>query len=171
MDYNLLLSDTVQKIKPSGIRKFFDIVTEMKDAISLGVGEPDFVTPWHIREAGIRSLERGSTHYTSNWGLIELRRAISSYMIRRFNLEYDYTSQVLVTVGGSEGIDQCIRAVINPGDEVLIPEPSYVCYTPMVMLAGGVPVAIKTLEKDKFKLTAVAEAKQRNIQIIQQAEL
>ncbi|MFA7637656.1 MAG: aminotransferase class I/II-fold pyridoxal phosphate-dependent enzyme [Monoglobales bacterium] len=156
MDYNLFLSDKVKSIKPSGIRKFFDIVTEMKDAVSLGVGEPDFVTPWHIREAGIRSLENGSTHYTSNWGLIELRKSISDYMSRRFNLDYDYTSQILVTVGGSEGIDQCIRALVNPGDEVLIPEPSFVCYSPMTALAGGVPVAIRTFAKDKFKLTPEA---------------
>ena len=104
MDYNIFLSEKVKTIKPSGIRKFFDIVTEMEDAVSLGVGEPDFVTPWHIRETGIVSLEQGSTHYTSNWGLIELRKAISDYMSRRFNLDYDYTSQILVTVGGSEGI-------------------------------------------------------------------
>lgn len=156
MDYNLFLSDKVKKIKPSGIRKFFDIVTEMKDAVSLGVGEPDFVTPWHIRLNGIRSLEQGSTHYTSNWGLLELRKAISDYMSRRFELDYDYTSQILVTVGGSEGIDQCIRALVNPGDEVLIPEPSFVCYSPMTVLAGGTPVAIKTYAKDKFKLTPEA---------------
>lgn len=156
MDYNLFLSDKAKEIKPSGIRKFFDIVTEMKDAVSLGVGEPDFVTPWHIRETGIQSLEKGSTHYTSNWGLIELRKSISKYMSRRFNLDYDYTSQILVTVGGSEGIDQCIRALVNPGDEVLIPEPSFVCYTPMTMLAGGVPVPIRTYAKDKFKLTPEA---------------
>lgn len=156
MDYNLFLSEKVKEIKPSGIRKFFDIVTEMKDAVSLGVGEPDFVTPWHIRETGILSLEKGSTHYTSNWGLVELRKSISNYMSRRFNLDYDYTSQILVTVGGSEGIDQCIRALVNPGDEVLIPEPSFVCYTPMTMLAGGVPVPIRTYAKDKFKLTPEA---------------
>lgn len=156
MDYNLFLSDKAKEIKPSGIRKFFDIVTEMKDAVSLGVGEPDFVTPWHIRETGILSLEKGSTHYTSNWGLVELRKSISKYMSRRFNLDYDYTSQILVTVGGSEGIDQCIRALVNPGDEVLIPEPSFVCYTPMTILAGGVPVPIRTYAKDKFKLTPEA---------------
>ena len=156
IDCNLLLSEKVKTIKPSGIRKFFDIVTEMEDAVSLGVGEPDFVTPWHIRETGIRSLENGSTHYTSNWGLLELRKAISSYMSRRFNLDYDFTSQILVTVGGSEGIDQCIRALVNPGDEVLIPEPSFVCYSPMTVLAGGTPVAIRTYAKDKFKLTPEA---------------
>lgn len=156
MNYNNFLSDKVQSIKPSGIRKFFDIVTEMEDAVSLGVGEPDFVTPWHIRESGIVSLEKGSTHYTSNKGLIELRRAISDYMFRRFRLDYDYNSQILVTVGGSEGIDQCIRALVNPGDEVLIPEPSFVCYSPLTVLAGGVPVGIKTLAKDNFKLTPEA---------------
>lgn len=153
MDYNIFLSDKVKSIRPSGIRKFFDIVTEMENAISLGVGEPDFVTPWHIRKTGIRSLEYGNTHYTSNWGLLELRKSISNYISRRFNLDYNYTSQILVTVGGSEGIDQCIRALVNPGDEVLIPEPSFVCYSPMTVLAGGIPVPIKTYAKDKFKLT------------------
>ena len=156
MNYSNFLSEKVQSIKPSGIRKFFDIVTEMEDAVSLGVGEPDFVTPWHIRESGIVSLEKGSTHYTSNKGLIELRRAISEYMFRRFRLDYDYNSQILVTVGGSEGIDQCIRALVNPGDEVLIPEPSFVCYSPLTVLAGGTPVPIRTLAKDNFKLTPEA---------------
>ena len=153
MDCSNYISDVVREMKPSGIRKFFDIVAEMKDAISLGVGEPDFITPQHILDAGIESLKQGHTHYTSNWGLIELRKAISGYMSRRFNLDYDYTSQILVTVGGSEGIDQCLRSLLNPGDEVLIPEPSYVCYTPMVTLAGGVPKSIRTYAKDRFKLT------------------
>ena len=126
MNIENLLSDKVKIIQPSGIRKFFDIVTEMKDAISLGVGEPDFVTPWHIREAGIFSLERGSTHYTSNSGIVELRQEIAGYLKRKFQLEYDYSSQILVTVGGSEAIDICIRSLVNPGEEVLIPEPSSV---------------------------------------------
>ncbi len=156
MDYKTLLSDKIQIVKPSGIRKFFDIVAEMKDAISLGVGEPDFVTPLHIREAGISSLKKGETHYTSNWGLKELRKAISKYLSRKFYIDYDYNDQILVTVGGSEAIDLCIRALINPGDEVLIPEPSFVCYTPLTILAGGTPVHIKTYAKDKFKLTPEA---------------
>ncbi len=150
-----MLSDSVRSIQPSGIRKFFDIVSEMPDAISLGVGEPDFVTPWHIRDAGIYSLEKGSTHYTSNAGITELREEICNYMNRKFSLEYN-ADQVLVTVGGSEAIDGCIRSVINPGDEVLIPEPSFVCYKPCTILAGGVPVPIVTEEKDEFKLTAEA---------------
>jgi len=156
MNINKLLSDSVKTIQPSGIRKFFDIVTEMSDAISLGVGEPDFVTPWHIREAGIYSLERGSTHYTSNLGIVELRKEITNYLMRRFDIEYDYTNQVVVTVGGSEAIDMCIRSVVNPGDEVLIPEPCFVCYKPCTILAGGVPIPLVTKAEDKFKLTAEA---------------
>jgi len=151
-----LLSPKVKSIPPSGIRKFFDIVTEMKDAISLGVGEPDFVTPWHIREAGIYSLEKGQTYYTSNWGLIELRKEISNYLNRRFDLSYSYTNEIIVTVGGSEAIDLAMRAVISPGDEVLIPEPSFVCYKPCAILAGGVPVPIVTKAENQFKLTAEA---------------
>ena len=150
------LSEVVTDIKPSGIRKFFDIVAQMPDAISLGVGEPDFVTPWHIREAGIYSLEKGRTYYTSNSGLMELRYEITNYLQRRFNLSYDYKSEVLVTVGGSEAIDLCTRAFISSGDEVLIPEPCFVCYAPCVQLAGGTPVPIVTEEKDQFKLTAKA---------------
>lgn len=149
-----LLSETVKNMQPSGIRKFFDIVAEMKDAISLGVGEPDFVTPWHIREAGIYSLEKGHTYYTSNAGLVELREAICGYMERRFDLSYSPKNQVLVTVGGSEALDLCIRSLINPGDEVLIPEPSFVCYTPTTQLAYGVPVPIVTKAEDEFRVTA-----------------
>lgn len=147
------LSDVVTEIKPSGIRKFFDIVSEMKDAISLGVGEPDFDTPWHVREEGIYSLERGRTFYTSNAGLKELKQEICNYLNRRFNLQYDYNGEVLVTVGGSEAIDVALRAMINPGDEVLIPQPSYVSYLPCVQLTYGKPVIIQLKEKNDFKLT------------------
>ena len=156
MNIEKMLNKTVVDMKPSGIRKFFDIVAQMPDAISLGVGEPDFVTPWHIREAGIYSLEKGHTYYTSNSGLMELRYEITNYLQRRFNLSYDYKSEVLVTVGGSEAIDLCTRAFISSGDEVLIPEPCFVCYAPCVQLAGGTPVPIVTEEKDQFKLTAKA---------------
>ena len=149
------LSDTIVQIPPSGIRKFFDIVSEMKDAISLGVGEPDFDTPWHIREEGIYSLERGRTFYTSNAGLKELKEEISRYIKRRCNVLYDYAGEVMVTVGGSEAIDIALRAMINPGagEEVLIPQPSYVSYVPCTILAGGVPVVIELEAKDEFRLT------------------
>ncbi|MFQ9509675.1 MAG: aminotransferase class I/II-fold pyridoxal phosphate-dependent enzyme [Lachnospiraceae bacterium] len=147
------LSDKVLSIEPSGIRKFFDIVSEMKDAISLGVGEPDFDTPWHIREEGIYSLEKGRTFYTSNAGLKELKEEICRYLERRVQVSYDFDHEVLVTVGGSEAIDLAIRAMINPGEEVLIPQPSYVSYLPCVVLADGVPVVIELEEKDCFKLT------------------
>ncbi|MDO5146629.1 MAG: aminotransferase class I/II-fold pyridoxal phosphate-dependent enzyme [Eubacteriales bacterium] len=147
------LSDKVMKIKPSGIRKFFDLVQEMPDAISLGVGEPDFDTPWHIREEGIFSLEKGRTFYTSNAGLMELRKAISGYMSRRFRLDYSAEKEMLVTVGGSEGIDVALRAMINPGDEVILPEPCYVSYLPCIELADGVPVTIELKEENEFKLT------------------
>jgi aminotransferase len=147
------LSKTITEIKPSGIRKFFDIVSEMKDAISLGVGEPDFDTPWHIREEGIYSLEKGKTFYTSNAGLKELKVEISKYLDRRFGLSYDYDKEVFVTVGGSEAIDAALRVMVDPGDEVLIPEPCYVSYLPCVQLAYGVPVTIELQEKNQFKLT------------------
>ncbi len=147
------LSNTVMKIQPSGIRKFFDIVSEMKDAISLGVGEPDFDTPWHIREEGIYSLEKGRTFYTSNAGLKELKMEISNYLSRRFGLSYDYNKEVMVTVGGSEAIDIALRAMIEPGDEVLIPQPCYVSYHPCTILAGGVPVVIELKGENDFKLT------------------
>ena len=146
------LSKKVVEIKPSGIRKFFDIVSEMKDAISLGVGEPDFDTPWHIREEGIYSLEKGRTFYTSNAGLKELKEEITKYLKRRCQLEYD-PSQVLVTVGGSEAIDVGLRAMLDPGDEVLIPEPCYVSYLPCVTLADGVPVTIELKAENEFRLT------------------
>lgn len=155
MNIESKISQTVSEIKPSGIRKFFDIVNEMKDAISLGIGEPDFVTPWHIRDAGILSLEKGRTYYTSNSGLFELREQLCKYFERRFNLSYK-ESEILVTVGGSEAIDLCIRALVSPGDEVLIPEPSFVCYGPCTRLAGGVAVPIVTDEEHDFKLTAEA---------------
>lgn len=147
------LSNVVVEIQPSGIRKFFDIVSEMKDAISLGVGEPDFDTPWHIREEGIYSLERGRTFYTSNAGLKELKEEISCYLKRRFDLDYDYNTEVMVTVGGSEAIDAAIRAMIDPGDEVLIPQPSYVSYVPCVQLAYGKPAIIELKEENQFRLT------------------
>ena len=149
------LSDTIVQIPPSGIRKFFDIVSEMKDAISLGVGEPDFDTPWHIREEGIYSLERGRTFYTSNAGLKELKEEIAIYLKRRYQVLYDGSSEVMVTVGGSEAIDIALRAMINPGagEEVLIPQPSYVSYVPCTVLAGGVPVVIELEAKDEFRLT------------------
>lgn len=139
------LADKVIDIKPSGIRKFFDIVSEMKDAISLGVGEPDFDTPWHIREEGIYSLEKGKTFYTSNAGLKELKVEIANYLKRRCSLAYDPDKEILVTVGGSEAIDLALRAMLNPGDEVLIPQPSYVSYLPCCELADGVPVIINKI--------------------------
>lgn len=147
------LSKVVEDIQPSGIRKFFDIVSEMEDAISLGVGEPDFDTPWHIRDEGIYSLERGKTFYTSNAGLKELREEISNYLYRKMQVKYDPLKEVLVTVGGSEGIDLAIRAMIDPGDEVLVPEPSYVSYVPCIKLAYGVPVIIELKEENQFRLT------------------
>ena len=147
------LSDTIVKIQPSGIRKFFDVVSEMKGAISLGVGEPDFDTPWHIRDEGIYSLEKGRTFYTSNAGLKDLKIEISRYLKRRMSLEYDYNTEIMVTVGGSEAIDIALRAMLNPGDEVLIPQPSYVSYVPCTLLAGGTPVIIELEEKDEFRLT------------------
>ena len=147
------LADKVVEIAPSGIRKFFDIVSEMPDAISLGVGEPDFDTPWHIREEGIYTLERGRTFYTSNAGLKELREEIVNYLRRRINVSYDPMKEVVVTVGGSEGIDMAFRAVLNPGDEVLIPQPCYVSYEPCAVLADGVPVIINLKEENEFRLT------------------
>ena len=148
------LSKTITTIEPSGIRKFFDIVSEMEDAISLGVGEPDFDTPWHIRDEGIYSLEKGRTFYTSNAGLKELKVEISKYLDRRFGLKYDYNKEMLVTVGGSEAIDIAMRAMLDPGDEVLIPQPSYVSYVPCCVLANGTPVIIELKAEDDFRLTA-----------------
>lgn len=148
------VSKTIVDIKPSGIRKFFDIVATMKDAISLGVGEPDFDTPWRIRDEGIYSLTKGKTHYTSNTGLMELREAISDYLKRKYSLSYDAASEVMVTVGGSEAIDIALRAMLDPGDEVIIPQPSYVSYEPCTVLAGGKPVFINLKEENCFRLTA-----------------
>ena len=153
MNYDQIISQRIQNIKPSGIRKFFDILEEMTDAISLGIGEPDFVTPWHIRDAGIYSLERGHTKYTSNAGMLELRREISNYLRRRFDLNYDYAKQILVTVGGSEAIDLALRCLLNPGDEVIVPVPSFVCYGPLTEMAGGVPVYVELKAEDQFRLT------------------
>lgn len=147
------LSQTIVNIKPSGIRKFFDIASEMKDVISLGVGEPDFDTPWHIRDEGIYSLEKGRTFYTSNSGLMELREEICRYLERRCKVSYDPKSQVIITVGGSEAIDIAMRAMLDPGDEVLIPQPSYVSYEPCAILAGGKPVIIELKNENEFRLT------------------
>ncbi len=148
------LSKTIKTIEPSGIRKFFDIVSEMEDAISLGVGEPDFDTPWHIRDEGIYSLEKGKTFYTSNAGLKELKIEISKFLNRKYGLQYDYNKEMLVTVGGSEAIDIAMRAMLDPGDEVLIPQPSYVSYVPCCVLANGTPVIIELKAENEFRLTA-----------------
>lgn len=156
MDYSKVLSSRAVSLKPSGIRKFFDLLGDMNDVVALTVGQPDFETPWHIREAGIESLEDGRTYYTSNSGLPEMREELSKYLYRRFGLKYDSKSELIVTVGGSEAIDITIRALIDPGDEVIIPQPSFVCYGPLVTMAGGVPVFIETKEKDNFKLTPEA---------------
>ena len=153
MNYDSILSSRIQEVKPSGIRKFFDILEEMKDAVSLGIGEPDFVTPWHIRDAGIYSLEKGFTKYTSNAGMAELRREIASYLERRFQLRYDFASQIIVTVGGSEGIDLALRCMVDPGDEVIVPVPSFVCYGPLASMAGGTPVYVETKAENEFRLT------------------
>ena len=155
MDYSAVLSRCAQELRPSGIRKFFDLAATMEGVISLGVGEPDFKTPYAIRRAGIESLEKGRTWYTANAGLAELRRQIAAYLARRFSLSYT-DQEILVTVGGSEAIDLCIRACLNPGEEVLIPEPSFVCYDPITRLAGGVPVPIVTRPEDGFRLTPQA---------------
>ena len=154
IDYEKFLNDKVQKVKPSGIRKFFDIANEMDHVISLSIGEPDFTTPWHVRQEGIESLRRGHTWYTPNRGFIELRNQISNYFARRFDVEYSPDKEILVTVGGSEAIDLCIRALIQEGDEVLIPQPSFVCYEPMTLMADGTPVIIRTKAENGFRLTA-----------------
>lgn len=148
------LSKTIKTIEPSGIRKFFDIVSEMEDAISLGVGEPDFDTPWHIRDEGIYSLEKGRTFYTSNAGLKELKIEISKYLDRKYGMKYNYNNEIMVTVGGSEGIDMALRAMLDSGDEVIIPQPSYVSYEPCTVLAGGKPVIVELKEENEFRLTA-----------------
>lgn len=153
IDHEIMLSDTLKDIKPSGIRKFFDLLSDMGDVTALTVGQPDFVTPWHIREAAIQSLERGHTYYTSNSGLPELRLEISRYMKRRFDLDYS-AEEALVTVGGSEAIDVAIRSLVNPGDEVIVPTPSFVCYEPIARMAGAKVVTINTKAENGFKLTA-----------------
>ena len=153
MNYNNILNKSVTEIKPSGIRKFFDIAEQMDDVISLGVGEPDFPTPWHIRSEGIRSLEKGKIRYTSNHGLLILRDEISKFYFRKYGIKYDPEKEILVTVGGSEAIDGAVRALVSPGDEVIIPQPSYVCYEPITVLAGGVPVIIETKAENEFRIT------------------
>lgn len=154
MDYGTIISERIQQVQPSGIRKFFDILEQMTDAISLGVGEPDFVTPWPIRDAGIYSLEKGFTRYTSNAGLTDLRREIAAYQQRRFGLDYDYKKQIVVTVGGSEGIDLALRCLVNPGDEVIIPSPSFVCYAPLAGMAGAKVVYVELKHEERFRLTS-----------------
>lgn len=154
IDYEKLISTRAASMKPSGIRKFFDLAADMPDCISLGVGEPDFKTPWAIRDAGIRCLERGKTKYSANAGMMDLRTEICRYMKRRFDLEYNCKNEVLVTVGGSEAIDICIRALVQPGDEVIVVEPCFVCYEPITVLTGGVAVHVATREENEFRLTA-----------------
>lgn len=154
MDYSKILNPKVVELAPSGIRKYFDIAANMKDVISLGVGEPDFPTPWHIRQSGIEAIQSKKTRYTSNWGLIELRNEVADYMKRRFSLEYSGKSEVIISVGGSEAIDGAIRAIVGRGDEVIIPQPSFVCYDPITRLAGGVPVSLETKEENEFRITA-----------------
>lgn len=156
MDYDKLIAPAAAAMRPSGIRKFFDLAAEMPECISLGVGEPDFKTPWAVREAGIESLEHGRTRYTSNAGLKELRGEIARYLDRRMGLKYDPAKEVLVTVGGSEAIDMCIRALVQSGDEVIIPEPCFVCYEPITTLSGGVPVHVACRQEDEFRLRADA---------------
>lgn len=153
MDFNKIMSGKVMNLRPSGIRKFFDLLENMPDAISLGIGEPDYPTPWHIRDAGIYSLEKGFTKYTPNAGMMALRTEISKYMLRRFGLVYDPARQIIVTVGGSEGIDLALRVLVDTGDEVIIPSPSFVCYEPLTTMAGGVAVPVETRQEDDFKLT------------------
>lgn len=154
IDYDKYLNDHIKTVKPSGIRKFFDIANEMDDVISLSIGEPDFQTPWHIRDEGINSLERGKTWYSPNRGFMELRQEIANYYERRFGIPYDAKNQTLVTVGGSEAIDLAFRTLVQQGDEVIIPEPSFVCYEPLAVMAGGTPVIIKTKNEDNFRLKA-----------------
>ena len=152
IDYSKVLSKTVVDTPKSGIRRFFDLMSNMTDVVGLTVGEPDFQTPWHIREAGIISLEKGKTYYTANAGLIDLRSQIDSYMTRRFNISYRSDSEIIVTVGGSEAIDIAFRSIIEPGDEVIIPTPSFVCYAPLVTIAGGTPIILETEFEYKFKI-------------------
>lgn len=153
IDYDEFLNDKIKEMKPSGIRRFFDIASEMEQVISLSIGEPDFKTPWHVRKAGIQSLERGNTRYTSNKGLTQLRQEICSYFEKRFTVSYDADSEVIVTVGGSEAIDLCLRTMAEVGDEVLIPQPSFVCYEPLTAITGATPVIIETKMENDFRLT------------------
>lgn len=153
IDYSKVINEKIKNIKPSGIRKFFDIASEMENVISLSIGEPDFKTPWHVREAGIASLEQGNTKYTSNKGLTKLRKEICTFFERKYNVQYNAEEECLVTVGGSEAIDLAMRTLINEGDEVLIPQPCFVCYDPLVQMADGISVAVETREDDNFKLT------------------
>lgn len=154
MDYDKLIAKKCKEMKPSGIRKFFDLAAQMEDVISLGVGEPDFQTPWNVRQAAVTALEKGKTKYTANAGIVELREAVSRNIHKSTGVDYDPKNEIIVTVGGSEGIDISIRALINPGDEVLIVEPCFVCYAPIVSLCGGVPVSVQTTEETEFRLTA-----------------
>ncbi len=156
LDYESLLNHQIQAVKPSGIRKFFDIANEMENVISLSIGEPDFCTPWHVRQAAIDTLQQGKTWYSPNRGFLELRQEISKWLKHKYQVSYNPDNEILVTVGGSEAIDLCIRSLINPGDEVLIPEPSFVCYVPMTTMAKGIPVTIETKVEDNFRLTAKA---------------
>lgn len=154
IDYSKILSDRIRNVKPSGIRKFFDLLNGADDVVGLTVGQPDFPTPWHVSEKAIESIERGKTYYTANSGLVELREGIAQYLLRRFSLKYEPKDEIITTVGGSEAIDVSLRAVINPGDEVILPLPAFVCYEPIIELCGGVPVIIQTKAENKFKLTA-----------------
>ena len=154
IDYQSVMNQQLQSLKPSGIRKFFDIASEMDDVISLSIGEPDFSTPWHVRQAGIQTLEKGKTWYSPNRGFMELRQEICKWVARKYQVEYDPATDVVVTVGGSEAIDASLRSLVNPGDEVLIPEPSFVCYVPLAQMAGGVPVILETKAENDFRLTA-----------------
>ncbi len=154
MDYSKILNPEVVELAPSGIRKFFDIAANMKDVISLGVGEPDFPTPWHIRQSGIEAIQGKKTRYTSNWGLLELRNEVADYMKRRFELGYSGEDEVIISVGGSEAIDGAIRAIVGRGDEVIIPQPSFVCYDPITRLAGGIPIPLETKAENEFRITA-----------------
>ena len=153
MNLKSMIRKNVSEMPPSGIRKYFDLINEMKDVISLGIGEPDFITPWSVREAGIYSLEKGHTHYSSNAGFIELRRELANYVKRKYGLDYDSRNEMIVTVGASEGIDIALRALAGPGDEVIIPEPSFVAYKGCAMFTGATPVTISLRAEDKFKLT------------------